>query len=113
MPSWKFFDCDAMIGATLVPAPASLFTAGDLVREMDRFGIDGAVVYHYHRLKSRMNRLTLDDVKAFSRLTPCWALPIAPVALDEKLEDHVEQMIQAGARAARLVPDAGPTALGR
>ncbi len=110
MPPWKFLDCDAMIGASLVPPPAPVATAGDLLREMDRFGIDRALVYHYHRLKSSMNRLTLDDVKTSPRLLPCWALPIAPMTLDEKLEDHVEEMFQAGGKAARLVPDSGPTA---
>ena len=110
MPAWKFFDCDVMIGATLVPEPAPVRTAGELVREMDRFGIDRALVYHYHRLKSRMNRLTLDDVKTSARLIPCWALPIAPDALDEKLEDHVDEMLAAGVKAARFVPDSGPTA---
>ncbi len=99
-----------MIGASLVPPPAPVATAGDLLREMDRFGIDRALVYHYHRLQSSMNRLTLDDVKTSSRLMPCWALPIAPMTLDEKLENHVEEMIQAGGKAARLVPDSGPTA---
>jgi hypothetical protein len=33
MPRWKFVDCDAMIGASLVPPPAPLATVGDLLRE--------------------------------------------------------------------------------
>ena len=110
MPPWKFFDCDVMTGSTLVPEPAPLRTAGELLREMDRFGIDRSLVYHYHRLKSRMNRLTLDDVSTSWRLIPCWALSMAPEALDEKLEGHVDELLAAGAKAARFVPNSGPTA---
>ncbi|HZT30797.1 MAG TPA: amidohydrolase family protein [Bryobacteraceae bacterium] len=108
MPSWKFFDCDVMLGNTLVPQPAPLLTPRDLLREMDRFGIERALVYHYHRLKSRMNRLTLDAAKTSPRLVPCWALSLTPIMLRENIEDHVDEMLRAGVKAARFVPDEGP-----
>ena len=99
-----------MLGNTLVPQPAPLLTVPDLLREMDRFGIDRALIWHHDRLKSRMNRLTLEDSRSSRRLVPCWALPIAPILLDEKLEGHVDEMLRAGVKAARFVPDEGPTA---
>lgn len=110
MITWKFFDCNAMVGNTLVPTPAPLPTGEVLLKDMDYFGIEQALFYHNASSKEEMNRLTLETAKKSKRLVPCWILPTSPVAVDESLKDHVDEMLQAGVRAARFVPDEGPQA---
>jgi predicted TIM-barrel fold metal-dependent hydrolase len=110
MSEWRFFDCNAMVGNTLVPPAAPLLTVGALLREMDRFGIEQALFCHNNTSKEGINQLTLKTAKMSERLTPCWALPIAPVAIDERLETHVEEMLASGVRSTRLVSDFGPSA---
>jgi len=99
-----------MVGNTLVPQPAPLLTGDALLRELDRFGIDQVLFYHHANSKEEMNRLTLQTAQSSKRLVPCWVLPISPVTLHERLEDHVDRMLQAGVYAARFVPDEGPPA---
>src|SRR5580700_680426 len=91
MLDWRFIDCNAMIGNTLVPPPAPLLTGDALLREMDRFGIEQALFYHNDISKETINQRTLETAKMSRRLIPCWALPIAPVGLDERLELHVDK----------------------
>src|SRR5262249_20605717 len=90
--SWKFFDCNAMIGDTLPPLPAPIRTASELLREMDRFGIEQALFHHYAfslsmDSRSEMNRRTLEIAQRHKRLVPCWVLSISPVSVDENLGD--------------------------
>jgi predicted TIM-barrel fold metal-dependent hydrolase len=110
MLDWRFIDCNAMIGNTLVPPPAPLLTGDALLREMDRFGIEQALFYHNDISKETINQRTLETAKMSRRLIPCWALPIAPVGLDERLELHVDEMLEAGVKAVRFVQDFGPSA---
>jgi predicted TIM-barrel fold metal-dependent hydrolase len=110
MREWKFFDCNAMIGNTLVPVPAPLLDAGALLHEMDRFGIEATLFYHNAPSKHEMNHLTLETARKSKRLVPCWVLPVAPVRVRDKIEDQVDAMLEAGVRAARFVPDEGPQA---
>jgi predicted TIM-barrel fold metal-dependent hydrolase len=113
MPRVKLFDANAMIGTTLGAAPAPLPDAAALTREMDRFGIEQALAWHYgfgSQAKPLMNRRTLEAVRSASRLSPCWVLKTAPTMRGEKLEDQVRQLREAGSRAARVFADEGPTA---
>ena len=110
MPAWRFFDCNAMIGNTLNPLPAPLLDAAALLRTMDHYGIEEALFFHNGAGKEQINRKTLRTARQSPRLLPCWVLPVSPVRLDEKLEDHVDEMLNAGVRAARFVPDEGPQA---
>ena len=113
MPGVKLFDANAMLGLTLAPLAAPLPDAAALTREMDRFGIEQALVWHYAfgaQAKAQMNRRTLDAVRGGPRLAPCWVLRTSPTMRDEKLEDQAGELRAAGARAARIFADEGPTA---
>jgi predicted TIM-barrel fold metal-dependent hydrolase len=56
-----------------------------------------------------MNRRTLDAVRGEPRLAPCWVLCTSPTMKSEKLEDQARELRAAGARAARIFADEGPT----
>src|SRR2546428_13393729 len=71
----KFFDCNAMIGQTVVPMPEAILDTRSLLSEMDRLEIDQALFFHYAFTmdqKADMNRLTLAPARESSRLIPTW-----------------------------------------
>lgn len=110
-----FFDCDVMLGQTVVPPEAPLQTRDGLVGEMDRYGIASALVFHYAaafgpEAASRMNERTLAVVQGEPRLTPCAALAPWMSKIDEPLQAQVEGFGPAGFRAVRIVAGYGPTA---
>jgi predicted TIM-barrel fold metal-dependent hydrolase len=114
MPS-GFFDCDVMLGASVVPPAAPLPDARALLEEMDACEIGEALVYHYAaafgpEAVARMNKLTLAAARRSGRLTPCAALAVAPSAIGKRPEGQVAALIAAGFRAARVVPGEGPSA---
>lgn len=107
MPEWSFFDANAMVGATLVPPPGALRDAGALLRAMDHYGIQEALVYHHAGSYTDMNRRTLEMMRQSKRLWPCWVLPVSYQTIGEKLEDAVDRMLEAGVKAARFVAEEG------
>lgn len=115
MPS-GFFDCDVMLGASVVPPAAPLLDVRALLHEMDRYGIAGALVFHYAaafgpEATARINKLTLAAVRGSGRLTPCAALATAGSEIGKRLEAQVSGLIAAGFRAARIVAGEGPSAI--
>jgi predicted TIM-barrel fold metal-dependent hydrolase len=110
MPSYRLFDCNAMIGNTLVPQRSSVASADALLREMDRFGIEKALMYHYHLERERGNRLARDAARGSARLTPCFMLENRVTRFGQDLAGQVDRLLESGFRASRVIPDAGPTA---
>jgi predicted TIM-barrel fold metal-dependent hydrolase len=113
MPEWRFFDCDVMVGRPVVPPPVFLPDAAALLNEMDYYGIEESLFYTYSfgaDARRRQNKKTLEAARQSARLTPCWVLATEPEFVHERLEDHVDEMLDAGVRAARILPDEGPWA---
>jgi len=103
-----FFDCNAFIGrpvtGILRPAP----TAGDLLAEMDRNGIDRALVWHiaqHDYAPTVGNRMLAEQIAPHDRLVGCWTL--LPMCLPEfpKPVDLVAQMKDARIRGLRVFPE--------
>ncbi|PYV16732.1 MAG: hypothetical protein DMG21_10670 [Acidobacteria bacterium] len=106
----KFFDCDAMVGQTIIPLPSAIPDARALLAEMDRLEIEKTLFFHYAfsmDQKNDMNRLTLAAARESSRLMPTWVLSTVLTRMDEKLEDQVERLLDSGAKAARIFVDEG------
>jgi predicted TIM-barrel fold metal-dependent hydrolase len=102
-----------MVGRTVVPLAAPVPDVQALLKEMDHFGIERTLFFHYAfdmEVKDKMNRLTREAAKASSRLAPCWVLATNPTGINEKLEDQVDRLLEAGMKAARFFPDEGPAA---
>jgi predicted TIM-barrel fold metal-dependent hydrolase len=113
MPRIRIFDANAMFGVTLAAQPAPIPDAPALLREMDYFGLDEALVWRYSfgfAGRAPLNRGTLESTRGQARLTPCWVLHTGPAVRGEKIEDQVEQLRAAGMRAARVLAEEGPTA---
>lgn len=103
-----FFDANAFIGrpATVIPKP--VLTAQDLLAEMDRNGIDRALVWHIaqHNCAPVIgNRMLAEQIAPHDRLLGCWTL--LPTCLPEfpKSDELVVQMKDARIRALRVFPE--------
>ena len=89
----KFFDCNVMIGQTIVPTPNAIPNSKTLLDEMDRLEIDRALFFHYSSLeemeqKNDMNRLTLEAARQSDRIAQSlWIQRAARKSLS-RLSDH-------------------------
>jgi predicted TIM-barrel fold metal-dependent hydrolase len=109
----KFFDCNVMIGQTVVPTPNAILDARTLLAEMDRLEIDQALFFHYAFTmdqKNDMNRLTQAAARQSDRLAPVWVLSTVVTRMGEKFEYQIDRMLDSGVKAARVFPDEGPSA---
>ena len=111
-----FFDCNVWIGepeeqpvgSRLYRPPSGGLDSPDaLLAEMDRTGIDRALVYHVSAREDDVktgNERLLDEIEAYPRLEPCWV--ISPDAIDEygSVTAFVDAMTEAGVTAVRMFP---------
>ncbi len=103
-----FFDANAFIGRPVQGVARPAATADDLLAEMDRNGIDRALVWHIaqHDLAPVVgNRMLAEQIGPHDRLVGCWT--ILPSCLPEfpKPDDLVAQMKDARVRALRVFPE--------
>lgn len=91
---WHVFDANVRVGRSGVHGELAL-EPPELLTEMDRFGIDQALVSHFAAVEydASEGNAALAEV-ASRRLVPCWA------ALPE--EDFIEQLEKRKPRAVRL-----------
>ncbi len=110
----NFFDCNTMIGQTVIPLPGGTLDAKSMLAEMDHLGIEESLFSHYvfgeTDVKEAMNQATLAAARHSGRLVPTWVLDTAPAKTGENVEDQIPRMLDAGLRAARLYPDEGGSA---
>ena len=96
-----------MLGPTNTNREPSFLGPDDLLSEMDRVGIEEALVFSSRALYSHPedgNRMILEETGGHPRLHPCWVLlPPGTRELPEP-EVIVREMREAGVRAARLFP---------
>lgn len=101
-----FFDVNAAIGR-VAASRVGFDTPADLLAEMDRLGIDQALVHHQLAAEGDVelgNRMLLAALRDQPRLHPCWVM--LPAALGD-LPDPAAWITSAqakGVRAVRLLP---------
>ncbi|MCC6444844.1 MAG: amidohydrolase family protein [Armatimonadetes bacterium] len=103
-----YFDANVMLGRMGVPVPGMFETSDALLKEMDRLGIQEALVYSSLSKENHPsvgNAEIIRQVKGYPRLHPCWVwLPpgaeeVAPSAR------FVADMRRDGVRALRFFPN--------
>ena len=106
MTEFTFFDCNVRIGRSSSPRPEHFFTTDELLREMDRAGIEAALVSHAWSVEwapKAGNEALLAELSGQERLRPCCvALPPATRELPPP-HDFARQVRDAGG-AVRLFP---------
>lgn len=105
--SVRLFDCDASIGLRLGAALDEPSSASDLLAEMDRMGIERALVAHasgWESLPSLGNARIEEEARGHARLARAWiGLPDAGGGLPPAA-DWLGGLVASGARAVWLFP---------
>ncbi len=70
----KFFDCNVMIGQTIVPTPNAILDPKTLLDEMDRLEIDRALFFHYSSMEESEQK---NDMNRVSRWHECFLMKVA------------------------------------
>lgn len=97
-----------MIGPTRTPQPGAPDSVPALLKEMDRLGIEEALVYHSlarYCSAAEGNAALMREIQGQDRLHPCWVLVPHHAGEMPPPHDLVKQMADAGVRAARVFPD--------
>ena len=105
MAEWSYFDCDVMIGKSRIPIPDEMQDADALLRQMDRYGIDQTLFYYRDGANDRGVREALKS----DRLELCWVLSVSLSGPGGRLEDQVNRLVDAGAKAVRFLAADGPS----
>ncbi len=100
-----FFDANTFIGRPVQGIPIPAPTARDLLKEMDRNGIDRALVWHiaqHDYAPTVGNQMLAEQIAPHDRLVGCWTL--LPTCLPEfpSPDELVSRMAGARVRALRV-----------
>jgi hypothetical protein len=101
----KYFDANAMIGEHFSPREGTFFQAGDLIKEMDFFGIAEALVYHgmAREYNSEFgNRKLLECLHDQPRLHACWVVGSPPFNPTGSSRQMVNEALKAKVKAVRF-----------
>lgn len=108
MEPLRYFDCNLQIGRHGYKHPRQIWRTADIVAEMDRCGISGALVYH-GMAKSHSpaygNSLLTEELAGNAGLFGCWVA--LPDQCGDFMSPHVlaEKMKLNNVRAVKLFPE--------
>jgi len=106
MKDLHYFDAHCYVGRYKTFRPGSFYRTEDLLREMERFGIEEALVTHsmsreHHPIDG--NAAVLAEIKGRPNLHPSWAF-LPPTSRElPKPAELIPRMIANGVRAAKLL----------
>ena len=104
-----FFDCNAFFGLPMKRPLAPVPTAEALLAEMDRAGVEKALVWHIaqHDASPQVgNQLLADAIRPHPRLAGCWTILPNQAREFPPLPVFVQHMREARVRALRIFPNA-------
>ena len=103
----SFFDCNVWTGQSDEHPTGGIDSPPALLEEMDRVGIDRALVYHISARTGNAkagNELLLDELADYSRLEPAWVASLDAVSDYGSVGSFVDEMQSAGVKAVRMFP---------
>jgi predicted TIM-barrel fold metal-dependent hydrolase len=103
----RFFDCNAFFGLPAVRPLAPVATAEGFLAEMNRAGIEKALVWHIaqHDASARLgNALLADAIGPHPRLVGCWSVLPSQTHELPPMEELFRQMKKARVAALRIFP---------
>ncbi len=101
-----FYDCAASIGRSATP-PLTTLSVRELLQEMDRFGIEKALVHHAHSRDVSAavgNRLLMDATADLPRLMPAWGVLPEDFGTTAHARAFEQRRAAARVKALRLFP---------
>jgi hypothetical protein len=105
----RFFDCNVFLGLPMVRPLAPVDNVEVLLDEMDRAGVEKALVWHIAQHDGSAvvgNQLLADAIRFSPRLTGCWSLLPGHTRELPPPKIFFSQMREAGIRALRIFPKA-------
>ncbi|MDZ7270654.1 MAG: amidohydrolase family protein [candidate division KSB1 bacterium] len=102
-----YFDCFAAIGRRAAKDPRAPWSTEQLLAEMERCQIHGALVYAHQARETHPavgNPLVIEECRRHPRLYPCWVGLPHHTGEFPPPEQLVKQMESAGVRALKLFP---------
>ncbi len=105
----NFFDSNCCFGKLSVPIPKSLETSKELIKTMNRFNIDNALVYHSFSREYNPavgNQKLLEEIGKYKNLYPCWVLFPHYTGEMPVSEELIYVILEKGIRAVRIFPKA-------
>jgi len=104
----RFVDCNCYFGqpAKPAPSPATCWTADDLQAQLDRAGIEQAIVWHIaqHDVSpQRGNEMLAGDIRGRDKLLGCWTL-LPNQTGEMPVDELLAGMKEAGIVALRAFP---------
>ena len=107
MQNLHFFDCNASFGRRKVVLPNSFYKKEDLLKHMDNYGIDRALVSHAYAREldpTDGNKMLQAEIEGNSRFSPLWvALPHHTNEFPAP-EELISNMKSSNAKAITLLP---------
>ncbi|MBS7611543.1 amidohydrolase family protein [Candidatus Bathyarchaeota archaeon] len=103
----KFFDCNVCFGRPMIRPIRFAETAKDLLKEMDFYGIDEALVFHSRQRDDSPvvgNEILLNEIKDVERLYGTFAILPPQTGEMDSFEDLLEKMRLGNIRAFRAFP---------
>lgn len=107
MAKLKFFDCNCSVGRVTHPYLEDIFEARDVRHEMDRAGVEDALVFHTMArdadpmLGNRLLREAIGDIKG---LYPVWVVMPHHTGEMPTPKKLLKDMIKSGVKAVRMYP---------
>lgn len=108
----NFFDYNVRIGKGNRPVketPEFYGNVETLIKEMDYFGIQDALVFHRIAQEGSThlgNKILMEEISEYKNLHPCWVLSPHVVRKEDRPENLIKEMKTHGVKAVRLFPQA-------
>ena len=102
----RLFDSCVTLGRMVLSTVPQVLTARNILETLDRYGIAEALVHEHHARtiypREHGNRRLLDAIRDMSRLHPVWVIEPPKRPGRDAARALVEEMLEAGVRAARF-----------
>ncbi len=103
---FEFLDANARIGTVPDRDPRHFYSADELLRHMDAFGVAEAMVWHAWACRwdiDRGNAALMEEIAKSDRLHPAWVVAHHHTGQIPPGPELVERMLGSGVRMARLI----------
>jgi predicted TIM-barrel fold metal-dependent hydrolase len=109
MENLKFFDCNCSFGMRGVVDPGSFYKVEDLVKRMESYGIEKALVYHSMAREyspKEGNRMLIEEIKPYKQLIPLWTIMPHHTGEFPTPSELIKEMKENEIKAATMFPAA-------
>jgi predicted TIM-barrel fold metal-dependent hydrolase len=107
METVNFFDSSCIVGRRNIVDPGSFYKTEDLVRKMEHYGVEKAMVYHSMAREydpQTGNDMLMDEIKGYKQLYPVWVVMQHHTGEVPAPAELAVEMKRKGIKAVRMFP---------